>query len=102
MFGGQHIVNTPYRGVVGRALDCLRFFLGHRFEFTLLSGKFTFALNESIMYQSSTGYFDPRVLNPLLLLHDFYIAGNANSLASFEFEYSPINNLSLYLQVAIK
>ena len=82
-------------------LSGLRFFLGHRFEFTLFSGKFTFALNESIMYQSSTGYFDPRVLNPLLLLHDFYIAGNANSLASFEFEYSPINNLSLYLQVAI-
>ena len=82
-------------------LSGLRFFLGHRFEFSLFSGKLTFALNESIMYQSKTGYFDPRVLNPLLLLHDFYIAGNANSLAAFELEYSPVNSLSLYLQFAI-
>ena len=82
-------------------LSGLRFFLGHRFEFTLFSGKLTFALNESIMYQSRTGYLDPRVLNPLLLLHDFYIAGNANSLASLEVEYTPVKNLNLYLQFAV-
>ena len=82
-------------------LSGLRFFLGHRFEFTLFSGKLIFALNESIIYQSKTGYLDPRVFNPLLLLHDFYIAGNANSLAALEVEYSPVKNLSLYLQFAI-
>lgn len=82
-------------------LKGLRFFLGHRFEFSFFEGKLTLALNESIMYQSKEGYLDPRVLNPLMFLHNLYIAGNSNSLASFEIEYAPINNLSIYLQGAI-
>ena len=82
-------------------LQGLRFFLGHRFEFRFLSGKVKFAVNESIMYQSADGYFDPRVLNPLMFLHNLYMAGNSNSLATFELEYAPVNNVSIYAQVAI-
>lgn len=82
-------------------LTGLRFFLGHRFEFSFWDGKITAAINESIMYQAENGYLDPRVLNPLMFLHDLYIAGNSNSLVSFEFEYAPINYLSIYLQGAI-
>ena len=82
-------------------MDGLRFFLGHRFEFSLFSGKLRLAVNESIMYQSASGYFDFRVLNPLMFLHDLYIAGNSNSLMTFEIDYSPIRNLSLYAQAAI-
>ena len=79
----------------------MRFFLGHRFEFSFWEGRITAAINESIMYQSKDGYFDWRVLNPLMFLHDLYMAGNANSLATFELEYAPINNLSIYAQAAI-
>ena len=82
-------------------LQGLRFFLGHRFEFNFWEGRITVAINESIMYQSKDGYFDWRVLNPLMFLHDLYMAGNANSLATFELEYAPINNLSIYAQAAI-
>lgn len=82
-------------------LKGLRFFLGHRFEFSFFEGKLTLALNESIMYQSKESYLDPRVINPLILLHNLYIAGNSNSLASLEIEYAPINNLSLYIQFAV-
>ena len=82
-------------------LKGLRFFLGHRFEMRFFDGTFKLALNESIMYQSESGYLDFRALNPLMFLHDLYIAGNANSLATFEIEYSPIPNLSIYAQAAI-
>lgn len=84
---------TPLHGV--------RFFLGHRFELRLFSGKVKFTVNESIMYQAADGYLDPRLLNPLMFLHNLYMAGNANSLAVFELEYAPVKTLSLYAQIAI-
>ena len=92
---------TP-EGVFDRVpLQGVRFFLGHRFEMRFFSGKVMLALNEAVMYQSKDGYIDPRLLNPLMFMHDFYIAGNANSLATMEFEYAPIKNFSLYFQLAV-
>lgn len=82
-------------------LHGIRFFLGHRFEMRFFSGKVKFTVNESIMYQAEDGYLDPRLLNPLMFLHNLYMAGNANSLAVFELEYAPVNSVSLYLQFAI-
>lgn len=82
-------------------LEGIRFFLGHRFEFSFWEGKITAAINESIMYQAKNGYLDPRVLNPLMFLHDLYIAGNANSLLTVELEYAPVRNFSIYAQAAI-
>ncbi len=79
----------------------LRFFLGHRFEFSFLDDSLRFAINESVMYQSEDGYFDFRVLNPLMFLHNLYIAYNSNSLFTLELEYSPIKNFSIYAQAAI-
>ncbi len=79
----------------------LRFFLGHRFEMRFFDSRLMLTLNESIMYQSEEGYLDPRALNPLIFMHNFFIAGNANSLASLEVEYAPIRNLSIYLQFAV-
>lgn len=74
----------------------IRLFLGHRLEFRLFKEKVRLTLNESIMYQSNDGYFDYRLLNPLLIMHGFYISEYANSLASLELEYSPIKSLQLY------
>ena len=74
----------------------LRFFLGHRLEFRMLKEKVRLTVNEAIMYQSENGYFDYRVLNPLLIMHSFYISEYANSLASLELEIAPIRDLQLY------
>ena len=82
-------------------LHGIRFFLGHRFEMRFFSGKVKFTVNESIMYQAADGYLDPRLLNPLMFLHDLYIAGNANSLLTVELEYAPVRNFSIYAQAAI-
>ena len=82
-------------------LHGVRFFLGHRFELRFFSGKVKFTVNESIMYQAEDGYLDPRLLNPLMFLHNLYMAGNSNSLAVFELEYAPVPSISLYAQFAI-
>ena len=79
----------------------LRFFLGHRFEFSFLEHRLKFVLNEAIMYQSENGYLNPGVLNPLMFLHNLYISENANSLVTAEVEWSPAKNWSLYMQAAV-
>lgn len=79
----------------------LRFFLGHRFEFSFFNNKLLLAVNDGIMYQSKDWYLDPRLLNPMFFMHNAYIAGNSNSLLTVEAEYAPIKNLAIYLQFAI-
>ena len=79
----------------------IQLFLGHRFEFRMLSDKLRLTLNEAIMYHSPDNTIDFRIFNPLLILHGLFIPANANSLASLELEYSPIKKLQLYLSIAI-
>ena len=101
------LVNTTDPNAVENDYDrrpssgAIRFMLGHRFEFRGLDDRLSFTLNESIMYQSSEGDVDYRVLNPLLILHNFYIAGNANSLASIELSYAVRKDLNFYFQLAV-
>lgn len=79
----------------------IRMFIGHRLEFRVFDEKLRLTLNESIMYQSNDGYFDYRVLNPLLIMHGFYINNYANSLASLELEYAPVKGLQVYGSFAV-
>lgn len=83
------------------ALEGLKFFYGHRFEWNFLDHSLKFVVNESVMYQSESGHFDVRVLNPLMVLHNFYIAGNSNSLLTMELEWTPFQKWTFYLQLAI-
>lgn len=82
-------------------LEGIRFLLAHRFEFSLFSGKLLFALQDSVMYYSDSMYIDPRVLSPMFFLHNAFIAGNSNSLATLEVEYAPVKNFSIYAQLGI-
>ena len=82
-------------------LEGIRFLLAHRFEFSLFSGKLLFALQDSVMYHSDSMFIDPRVLSPMFFLHNGFIAGNSNSLATIEVEYAPVKNFSLYAQLGI-
>lgn len=79
----------------------LRFFLGHRFELSLFDNRLLLALNDGIMYQSKEGFLDLRLLNPMFFMHDAYIAGNSNSLLTFEVEYGIMKGLTMYGQLAI-
>ncbi len=76
----------------------LSMFMGHRFEFRMFQDRLVFALSETIMYQTLDGYFDIQVLNPLMLFHNMYIRGNANSLLGFEVDFTPFPGVNVYGQ----
>lgn len=82
-------------------MDGLNFFLGHRFEFRFLQDKLRVSMNEAIMYQSKENHLDFRVLNPLLVMHGFYIPYNANSMFSAELEAAIMKNLQFYASFVI-
>ncbi len=87
----------------------LNMFLGHRLEWRLFKDKVGIALSEAIMYQTAIdedgniidSVLDPRILNPSMIFHNLYIRSNANSLLTFEVDYSPIKHLNIYAQIAI-
>lgn len=74
-------------------------YIGHRLEWRI-ADKIGMALSESIMYQNDYG-IDPMVLSPTAVFHNYYIRHNANSLLTFEVDWSPIKNIDIYGQVAI-
>ncbi len=74
----------------------LSMFMGHRFEFRMFQDRLSFALSETVMYQTLDGYFDIQVLSPLMLFHNMYVRGNANSLLGFELDVTPVNGLNIY------
>lgn len=92
----------PHPINIGKAhissIEGLQFLMAHRFEFRFWQDKVSLVLQESIMYQSEDGTLDPRILNPLLLFHNYYIGANANSLAGLELDFTPIPGLNLYFQ----
>lgn len=95
-----HSENYAYMDFT-KELKGIQMFIAHRFEFRMFSDKLRLSLNEAIMYQTEETSFDFRILNPLLIMHGFYIPSNANSLASLELEYAPIKNLQLYASFVV-
>ena len=81
--------------------DGMKMFLAHRVELRFLKDKASFALTESMMYQSSTGSIDLRFLNPVGFYHNQYIRGNSNSMLVFEGDYTPIKGLNIYGQFGV-
>ncbi|MGB4405390.1 MAG: hypothetical protein WBI82_00835 [Sphaerochaeta sp.] len=85
----------------GKPLVGLKMFMAHRFEWRLFDGKVGFSLNEAIMYQPKNGAFDLRILNPMMLYHNYFIRSDANSIASLEFDIALVHYWNLYGQLAI-
>lgn len=85
---------SPYFDMISPRTG-LKMFLAHRLEWRIFN-KVNMALTESIMYQSKNGEFDFLVLSPTAIFHNYYIRANANSLLSFEIDYTPIDHLNLY------
>lgn len=84
-----------------RELQGLKMFMAHRFEWRLLNDTLGIVLSEGIMYQHKDGVLDLRVLNPLMIYHNYYIRQNANSLASLEIDYALRKGLNMYGQIAV-
>jgi hypothetical protein len=84
----------------GREIKGLKMFLAHRFEFRLFKDRLGLAINESIMYQNKEG-IDLRVLNPMMLYHNYFIRSNANSLATLEMDWALSKGWNLYGQIAV-
>lgn len=74
----------------------LSMFMGHRFEFRMFQDRLALAISETIMYQTLDGYFDLQVLNPMMLFHNMYIRGNANSLLGFDIDFTPYPGVNIY------
>lgn len=77
-------------------LHGIRMFMAHRLEWKLFSDKLKLVFTEGVMYQNKDNFIDLQILNPVMLFHDLYIRSNANSILSFEIEYSPIKALNIY------
>jgi hypothetical protein len=90
---GQSDQNEKVKGI--------NLFIAHRLEFRALGDKFGFVMNEGLMYQSEDATLDPLVLIPSMFLHNAYIALNANSILTFEANYSPIPAINIYAQAAM-
>lgn len=84
-----------------RPLIGLKMFMAHRFEWRILDNALGIALNEGIMYQHEDGILDLRILNPLMLFHNYFVRQHANSLASLEIDYALGKGFNIYGQVAV-
>jgi hypothetical protein len=82
-------------------LTGLKMFMAHRFEWRLFSDRVGLVLNEGIMYQNEDGLLDLRILNPMMLYHNYYLRSQANSLASLELDYTFQKGLNIYTQFAV-
>ena len=76
----------------------IRTFIAHRFEFQLAQ-KLRLSLTESIMYQGKT--YDFRFFSPFVILHNYYMLANSNSIMSLEIDYTPLPTLLLHSQFVI-
>jgi len=78
----------------------LKMYMAHRLEFNIAK-KINLTVTESIMYQSIENKLDLTVLNPAAIYHDYYIKNNANSLLTFEMNYTPIKHINVYGQLTV-
>ncbi|MDT4761990.1 hypothetical protein [Sphaerochaeta sp. PS] len=85
----------------GRPLKGLKMFMGHRLEWRLFGGKVGFVLSEGLMYQPKNGALDLRVLNPMMLYHNYFIRSDTNSIASMEMDVAIIPHWNMYAQFAV-
>jgi len=76
----------------------INLYLAHRFEGRVLRDKLSFTITEAIMYASETATIDFRIFNPMIVLHNFYNATNANSTISAELDWTPFKGFNLYGQ----
>lgn len=84
-----------------RPIVGLKMFMAHRFEWRLFGDRVGFSFNEAIIYQPGSGSFDLRILNPMMLYHNYYIRTDANSIASMELDVALAPYWNLYGQLAI-
>ena len=90
-------INNNYRQDVDK--DGIKSFIAHRLEWSI-KNKISMAINEAIIYQNDDT-FDFSVLSPAAVFHNYYIRANANSLLSFEIDYTPFARFNVYTQFAI-
>ena len=90
-------INNNYRQDVDK--DGIKSFIAHRLEWSI-KNKISMAINEAIIYQNDDT-FDFSVLSPAAVFHNYYIRANANSLLSFEIDYTPFAGFNVYTQFAI-
>ncbi len=79
----------------------IKMLLDHRLEWIDSSRKSRLAVEEAIIYQSSKGILDLQVLNPVMFFHNLYIAGNANSILSLEWDYMFTKGLEQSIAIVI-
>lgn len=65
----------------------IKLLLDHRLEWINKEATFRVALDEAIIYQNDKGVLDLQIFNPVMLFHNLYVAGNANSILTLEWDY---------------
>lgn len=83
------------------AFTGIKMFMSHRFEWMTENNRNRFSITEGIMYQNENGILDLQVLNPMMLFHNMYIAGNSNSILQFEMDRTLSKGFNLHLAIAV-
>lgn len=84
------------------SFDGYKALIVHRLEGRFFSDKLSLALNEACMFWSGEGQnFVLFQVNPFGLMHDEYIASNANSLLILEADWTIFKGFNVYVQVGI-
>lgn len=98
---GQSYQNSLIFDQNSDAFTGIKFFMAHRFEWTMAEGRHRFAITEGIMYQNDKGIVDLQVLNPMMLFHNMYIAGNSNSILQAEWDSSFDYGIGQHIAIAV-
>ncbi|MBC8552465.1 MAG: hypothetical protein H8D23_22785 [Candidatus Brocadiales bacterium] len=80
------------------SISSIRTFIAHRYEF-LLAPQLRVSLSEAMMYQGET--YDFRYFSPFVILHNYYMKENANSILSLEIDYTLLRSLLIHGQFVI-
>jgi capsule assembly protein Wzi len=81
-----------------RSITSIRTFIAHRFEFQI-TPPLRLSLTEGIMYQGET--YDFRFFSPFVILHNYYMKENANSIFGIELDYTPFPSFLIHGQFVV-
>jgi len=81
-----------------RSITSIRTFIAHRFEFQI-TPPLRLSLTEGIMYQGET--YDFRFFSPFVILHNYYMKENSNSILGIELDYTPLPSFLIHGQLVV-
>ena len=81
-------------------VDGISMLMAHRLEFRIVD-KLRLSIAEAILYQNEENYLDLRVFNPVMIYHNYYLKGYANSILLLDFDFNIVRGVDMYAQFVL-